>query len=129
MDAAEADEETVELPPIDEKRLLDMTRTVQLSVEQITANMDIPAGEDTDTSSDDDAAEEGTPATMGEDVYKRQDQGRADRRTGEAGRTGRTDRTAAAREACVHPPGVAAFRLARTSRCLRTAGRFRLGRT
>ena len=38
------------------------------------------------------------------------------------------DRTTAAREACVHPPGVAAFRLARTSRCLRTARRFRLGR-
>ena len=65
LDAAEADEETVELPPIDEKRLLDMTRTVQLSVEQITANMDIPAGEDTDTSSDDDAAEADTPATVG----------------------------------------------------------------
>ena len=68
LDAAEADEETVELPPIDEKRLLDMTRTVQLSVEQITANMDIPAGEDTDTSSDDDAAEDDTPATMGDVV-------------------------------------------------------------
>ena len=68
LDAAEADEETVELPPIDEKRLLDMTRTVQLSVEQITANMDIPAGEDTDTSSDDDAAEDDTPATVGDVV-------------------------------------------------------------
>lgn len=68
LDAAEADEETVELPPIDEKRLLDMTRTVQLSVEQITANMDIPAGEDTDTSSDDDAAEDDAPATMGDVV-------------------------------------------------------------
>ena len=68
LDAAEADEETVELPPIDEKRLLDMTRTVQLSVEQITANMDIPAGENTDTSSDDDAAEDDTPATMGDVV-------------------------------------------------------------
>ena len=68
LDAAETDEETVELPPIDEKRLLDMTRTVQLSVEQITANMDIPAGEDTDTSSDDDAAEDGTPATVGDVV-------------------------------------------------------------
>lgn len=68
LDAAEADEETVELPPIDEKRLLDMTRTVQLSVEQITANMDIPAGEDTDISSDDDAAEDDTPATMGDVV-------------------------------------------------------------
>ena len=68
LDAAEADEETVELPPIDERRLLDMTRTVQLSVEQITANMDIPAGEDTDTSSDDDAAEDDTPATMGDVV-------------------------------------------------------------
>ena len=68
LDAAEADEETVELPPIDEKRLLDMTRTVQLSVEQITANMDIPAEEDTDTSSDDDAAEDDTPATMGDVV-------------------------------------------------------------
>lgn len=68
LDAAEADEETVELPPIDEKRLLDMTRTVQLSVEQITANMDIPAGKDTDTSSDDDAAEDDTPATMGDVV-------------------------------------------------------------
>ena len=68
LDAAEADEETVELPPIDEKRLLDMTRTVQLSVEQITANMDIPAGGDTDTSSDDDAAEDDTPATVGDVV-------------------------------------------------------------
>ena len=68
LDAAETDEETVELPPIDEKRLLDMTRTVQLSVEQITANMDIPAGEDTDTSSDDDAAEDDTPATVGDVV-------------------------------------------------------------
>lgn len=68
LDAAEADEETVELPPIDEKRLLDMTRTVQLSVEQITANMDIPAGEDTDTSSEDDAAEDDTPATVGDVV-------------------------------------------------------------
>ena len=68
LDAAEADEGTVELPPIDEKRLLDMTRTVQLSVEQITANMDIPAGEDTDTSSDDDAAEDDTPATVGDVV-------------------------------------------------------------
>ncbi len=68
LDAAEADEETVELPPIDEKRLLDMTRTVQLSVEQITANMDIPAGEDTDTSSDNDAAEDDTPATVGDVV-------------------------------------------------------------
>ena len=68
LDAAEADEETVELPPIDEKRLLDMTRTVQLSVEQITANMDIPAGEDTHTSSDDDAAEDDTPATVGDVV-------------------------------------------------------------
>ena len=68
LDAAEADEETVELPPIDEKRLLDMTRTVQLSVEQITANMDIPAGEDTDISSDDDAAEDDTPATVGDVV-------------------------------------------------------------
>ena len=68
LDAAEADEEPVELPPIDEKRLLDMTRTVQLSVEQITANMDIPAGEDTDTSSDDDAAEDDTPATVGDVV-------------------------------------------------------------
>lgn len=58
----------MELPPIDEKRLLDMTRTVQLSVEQITANMDIPAGEDTDTSSDDDTAEDDTPATMGDVV-------------------------------------------------------------
>lgn len=58
----------MELPPIDEKRLLDMTRTVQLSVEQITANMDIPAGEDTATSSDDDAAEDDTPATMGDVV-------------------------------------------------------------
>ena len=56
------------------------------------------------------------------------DQGRADRRAGEAGRTGHVDRTAAAREACVHPPGVAAFRLARPGRGLRTAGRFRLGR-
>ena len=68
LDAAETDEETVELPPIDEKRLLDMTRTVQLSVEQITANMDIPAEEDTDTSSDDDAAEDDTPATVGDVV-------------------------------------------------------------
>lgn len=68
LDAAETDEETVELPLIDEKRLLDMTRTVQLSVEQITANMDIPAGEDTDTSSDDDAAEDDTPATVGDVV-------------------------------------------------------------
>ena len=68
LDAAEADEETVELPPVDEKRLLDMTRTVQLSVEQITANMDIPAGGDTDTSSDDDAAEDDTPATVGDVV-------------------------------------------------------------
>lgn len=68
LDAAEADEGTVELPPIDEKRLLDMTRTVQLSVEQITANMDIPAGEDTDTSSEDDAAEDDTPATVGDVV-------------------------------------------------------------
>ena len=68
LDAAETNEETVELPPIDEKRLLDMTRTVQLSVEQITANMDIPAGEDTDTSSDDDAAEDDTPATVGDVV-------------------------------------------------------------
>ena len=69
LDAAEADEETVELPPIDEKRLLDMTRTVQLSVERMfAANMDIPAGEDTDTSSDDDAAEDDTPATMGDVV-------------------------------------------------------------
>lgn len=68
LDAAETDEETVELPPIDEKRLLDMTRTVQLSVEQITANMDIPAGEDADTSSDDDAAEDDTPATVGDVV-------------------------------------------------------------
>ena len=68
LDAAETDEETVELPPIDEKRLLDMTRTVQLSVEQITANMDIPSGEDTDTSSDDDAAEDDTPATVGDVV-------------------------------------------------------------
>lgn len=68
LDAAEADEGTVELPSIDEKRLLDMTRTVQLSVEQITANMDIPAGEDTDTSSDDDAAEDDTPATVGDVV-------------------------------------------------------------
>ena len=56
------------------------------------------------------------------------DQGRADRRAGEAGRTGRTDRTAAAREACVHPPGVAAFRLARPGRGVRTARWFRLGR-
>ena len=68
LDAAEADEETVKLPPIDEKRLLDMTRTVQLSVEQITANMDIPAEEDTGTSSDDDAAEDDTPATVGDVV-------------------------------------------------------------
>ena len=68
LDAAETDEETVELPPIDEKRLLDMTRTVQLSVEQITANMDIPAEEDTGTSSDDDAAEDDTPATVGDVV-------------------------------------------------------------
>ena len=68
LDAAETDEETVELPPIDEKRLLDMTRTVQLSVEQITANMDIPAEEDTATSSDDDAAEDDTPATVGDVV-------------------------------------------------------------
>ncbi len=65
---AEMGEETFELPPIDEKRLLDMTRTVQLSVEQITANMDIPTGEDTDTSSDDDSAEDDAPATVGDVV-------------------------------------------------------------
>ena len=65
--AAETDEETVELPPIDEKRLLDMTRTVQLSVEQITANMDVPAGDTTDTASDDDT-EDDAPATVGEVV-------------------------------------------------------------
>ncbi len=65
---AKIGEETVELPPIDEKRLLDITRTVQLSVEQITANMDIPTGEDTDTSSDDDSDEDDAPATVGDFV-------------------------------------------------------------
>ena len=67
LTAAETDEETVELPPIDEKRLLDMTRTVQLSVEQITANMDVSSGDDTDTASDDDT-EDDAPATVGEVV-------------------------------------------------------------
>lgn len=65
---AEMGEETVELPPIDEKRLLDMTRTVQLSVEQITANMDALSEDDTDASSDDDTAEDDTPATVGDVV-------------------------------------------------------------
>ena len=65
---AELGEETVELPPIDEKRLLDMTRTVQLSVEQITANMDAAAEDNADASSDDDTAEDDTPATVGDVV-------------------------------------------------------------
>lgn len=65
---AEMGEETVELPPIDEKRLLDMTRTVQLSVEQITANMDAAAEDNADASSDDDTAEDDTPATVGDVV-------------------------------------------------------------
>ncbi len=64
---AETGEETVGLPPIDEKRLLDMTRTVQLSVEQITANMDVPTGDDTGTASDDDT-EDDAPATVGDVV-------------------------------------------------------------
>ena len=68
LTAAETDEETVELPPIDEKRLLDMTRTVQLSVEQITANMDAAAEDNADASSDDDTAEDDTPATVGDVV-------------------------------------------------------------
>lgn len=72
--ADEALDDTVDLPPIDEKRLLDMTRTVQLSVEQITANMDVPTGDDADTASDDDTAEDDTaeddaPATV-EDVVR-----------------------------------------------------------
>ena len=65
---AELGEETVELPPIDEKRLLDMTRTVQLSVEQITANMDASAEDNADASSDDDTAEDDTPSTVGDVV-------------------------------------------------------------
>ena len=60
-------EDTFELPPIDEKRLLDMTRTVQLSVEQITANMDVSTGDDADISSDDDTDDD-TPATVGDVV-------------------------------------------------------------
>ena len=66
---AETDEETVELPPIDEKRLLDMTRTVQLSVEQIMSNMDdAPAGETGDAPSDEDTADSDDAATVGDVV-------------------------------------------------------------
>ena len=70
------DDDDVALPPIDEKRLLDMTRTVQLSVEQIMANMDdepahatpddhtdAPAHTDDTENEDDD-----TPATVGDVV-------------------------------------------------------------
>ena len=65
-----ADDEEVELPPIDEKRLLDMTRTVQLSVEQIMSNMDdAPTAESTDDHHDTPAEEsDDAPATVGDVV-------------------------------------------------------------
>lgn len=65
-----ADDEEVELPPIDEKRLLDMTRTVQLSVEQIMSNMDdTPTAESTDDHHDTLAEEsDDAPATVGDVV-------------------------------------------------------------
>lgn len=65
-----ADDEEVELPPIDEKRLLDMTRTVQLSVEQIMSNMDdAPTAESTDDHYDTLAEEsDDAPATVGDVV-------------------------------------------------------------
>ena len=68
--AAVADDEEVELPPIDEKRLLDMTRTVQLSVEQIMSNMDdAPTAESTDDHHDTPAEEsDDAPATVGDVV-------------------------------------------------------------
>lgn len=43
-EADELADDTEELPPIDEKRLLDMTRTVQLSVEQIMSNVEEQSG-------------------------------------------------------------------------------------
>lgn len=64
-------DDTEELPPIDEKRLLDMTRTVQLSVEQILASAE-EAAEDGDAHEDaphaEDDEDSDAPATVGEAV-------------------------------------------------------------
>ncbi len=66
-----ADDEDIELPPVDEKRLLDMTRTVQLSVEQIMSTLDdapVPGDGPADQLPEDDADDSDAPATVGDVV-------------------------------------------------------------
>ena len=75
-------DDTEELPPIDEKRLLDMTRTVQLSVEQILASAEANA-EESDSHSG--------PADHEEDPHAEdEDDGDAPATVGEAVRSGVT---------------------------------------
>lgn len=69
-EADELADDTEELPPIDEKRLLDMTRTVQLSVEQIMSNVEEQSGDaapDADADTGDEDTED-SPDTVSDAV-------------------------------------------------------------